>query len=294
LEAQRTRRHPGLRALLPALILGVALPVGAEPQEVGFVESFSGSAEGYAIERGEARLPVFVLAPLHAGDRVHVDEAAGHIALRIGAGPARVVEMATSPFAVQQAETEDTLTRNVVRWLGNWAQGNDPGAEAGAVSLVTRGLELRAPLLGVETRIAAGTGPFALAWSGGAAPYSVRLEALDGAVLLAREVDVTRLPAEPLTLAPGALRLTIRDATGIDLERRIEVRDAAPEPPPGLIPAGIPDALGTVLEASWLAGVERGAWRLEAYRRASEAPADSAPARGLRDALEAGAAPPAE
>jgi hypothetical protein len=140
----------------------------------------------------------------------------------------------------------------------------------------------------------ASAGPFALAWSGGAAPYSVRLEALDGAVLLAREVDVTRLPAEPLTLAPGALRLTIRDATGIDLERRIEVRDAAPEPPPGLIPAGIPDALGTVLEASWLAGVERGAWRLEAYRRASEAPADYAPARGLRDALEAGAAPPAE
>ncbi|MEN8158743.1 MAG: hypothetical protein ABFS41_01580 [Myxococcota bacterium] len=293
MEARQPRRSTRARSLVAALIAGVAFEAGAEPQEVGFVESFTGAAEGYAIERGEERVPVFVLAPLHAGDTIHVEDAGGRIELRVGSGPARVVEAASSPFAVPASEAESTLTRNVVRWLGDWVQGSETGAEAGGISLVTRGLGLKAPLLGVENRLAAGPGSLVLAWSGGAPPYRVRLVDAGDRELLAADADEARLVVDGLALEPGALQLTIRDATGLDdIERRIEVLAAAPVAPAGLVPSGAAPDLAGVLEASWLAGVEHGAWRLEAYRRATALP-ESAPARALREALEAGATPPA-
>lgn len=269
------------------------LGAGEPAREVGFVESFRGDAAGYALLRGGERVPVSVLAPLQAGDVVSVSAPDGRIELRLGGGPATVLEAGAAPFRVEAAGGEATVSMNVVRWLSDFVRGR-AGAEPGAgVSLVTRGAgALGAPLLADGMRLVAGSrSGLALAWSGGTPPYRVELADAAGRPLAALESAGVAASLDAFVLPAGAFTLRVVDAGGTSVTARGEALAAAPAAPAALGADAFAPPLRETLGAAWLAGQEGGAWRLEAYQRAATA-GDYAPARALRDALAAGDAPP--
>ena len=288
-----TKRGRGriARLALAALLLAGA----ANPREVGFVEAFRGAADGYRIERGAAHLPVRVLTPLHEGDVVHVRAAQGRIELRLASGRAIVLEGGSAPFHVTAPPGEHTVSMNIVRWLGDWVRGASAAETGSGVSLVTRGSgALTAPLLADGLRLGAGSrASLALAWSGGAPPFAVRVADAEGRTLAVLETPAPSASTGPLTLAPGTLELRLRDAEGAEITARAEVVAALPAAPPAVAAADLPASLRETLAAAWLAQQEAGAWRLEAFQSAAALAASYPPALALRDALAAGVpAPP--
>lgn len=265
-------------------------------REAGFVESFEGSPDGYAIEREGEIVPVAIFGTLYAGDRVEVRLDGGKIKLRLADRRSLMVTRADSPFLIEDAGEVATVQGNIVRWLGGFL-GGQSNHVAGR-SLVTRDADdkLRAPLLEPPgPTLVAGLRRLHLAWEGGQAPYQVRIIAVDTAAVVAavEGIPLAHTQASVQLRPGGAYRVEIHDARGAHLERTLSAVTDGPTPPPDL--SGLPpgSSLESTLQGAWLASLSDGEWLLEGYQRIAEIADSYRPAGLLRDALEGGERPPA-
>jgi hypothetical protein len=147
-------------------------------------------------------------------------------------------------------------------------------------------------------KLSSGQRSLALAWTGGAPPYQVRLqrEGQEGLVLEANHIDQTRFRSKPVELSPGAYRLTVSGASrkGVNLSVlnvMVVPADQLPKAPTTLLSPAQPDSLRETVYPAWLASQGQ-EWALEAYQRALPWLDEHEPAQWLMYCLEKGVRPP--
>ncbi len=238
--------------------------------------------------------------PLYKGDTLTVAGTEGSVRIRYADGRDAEVTALSSPYSVGAPGPARSAARNYVAALWEDVTRHEDGA---AVTTLVRGgggstpepLRLLLPgLADGQARISLDGGPLMLGWSGGEAPFRIRLTASTGAPLL----DETRLDGHrlitngrPLQLPPGTYALSVEDSAGAVARGAFSVA-------PGIAKTSAADrAPDDVTEdvAATLAAAPAEA-RLGAYQRlAGPVLAGWPPALALANWLEHGAprAPPA-
>ena len=296
------RKHRLLHGLLSiALTLSAVSPLfGAAPPRtapaVGYVEQLSGDLESFSIERAGTAVPLALLLPVRAGDRLVVRGEGNAALLQCGNRRIRITER-ESPFVVPSAPSPPGfLTRlgAVLLDLGTRLT-TQQAKSVTKVSTSSRGEEgpLAIPLLQDRTsHLVSDTTRLSLSWSGGVPPYKVRLSASRQE---AREitplngVDGTRIVVSlPLPLPLGFAHVEVTDAEETLVRGTFEVVSARrlPSIEPTDDNSDIPAPLHTVIAVdSWLKKNPR-EWSFHAYQTIAPLAASFEPARILRDCLE--------
>jgi len=146
------------------------------------------------------------------------------------------------------------------------------------VEAMARGGEskrLAIPLLSSSTpqTVVAGTRPFRLTWIGGSEPFSVVINGPSGGEELKVPVSAARVVTATMHLREGPYEVRVTDASGHSVVGAFEVTSAPPALDQRRIDSAPAEVRGAVA-AAILAGVDDGAWRLEAYERLSAEPSD--------------------
>lgn len=240
--------------------------------------------------------PLIPYAPLFEGDRVVFQDSRSRVEVLCG-GEREILHKGERVWVAPRAVPPPGRAAHIMAWLRDFFLTAERHDESVA-SLRVRGDDEppSLPLLaGADGVFAAGRSALFLAWTGGAAPFSVRIyRPGDGqTVWSATGVGVrrARLSGEPV--APGTYELEIRDAHGKAGGARLRALGPAdlPAVPPAFAAGGADDLVGRTLEAGWLAAQGGGRLGFEAYQRAAEIAETHGPARLLRDALEQGLRP---
>lgn len=152
-------------------------------------------------------------------------------------------------------------------------------------------------LVAAQTNLVAGQRELYVAWTGGAAPFSVQLlDARDGREITSINKLSTRSVLLPATaLEPGQYTLWIRNRAGHRMEGIREnalmvlPQDALPEVPQVLLSSALSKEARTLFYADHLATLDDGRWTLEALQHVVGLKSQSAATRqwleryGIRD-----------
>jgi hypothetical protein len=236
----------------------------------GIVIEYQPAAATHTVQRAQDGVSELVGlgTPVHVGDRVVIGER-GAVTIEFAngrretyTGPQTVLVPAVPPLGVAGriiqglrslvAQEYRSGTTAATRGTGECAGVADPPP-------------VTAPVLRPVTRLLAGTRDLSLAWLGGCAPYAVRLERGGRSLVDAAGLGRPLLRTDTIVLEPGAYRLAITTsgpATGAAFD--VIVADALPAAPDGLDADDSP--LGHVARAAWLAELDDGAWRWEAFQ----------------------------
>lgn len=289
---------------LPAAALAalcIAAPgFAAEPEAAAWIE-MSRPADALTtgkivvLRQGKAVAfpsPLPHMAPLHAGDRIKIEDAGASLRLCADSGcvPVTAKEAGKAGYTVS-TQSSTSAWKNFAGWLGELT-----GRGAQVVAARTRGEEqAKYPAIypadpRVAFKLAAGSRALHVRWVGGTAPFRVQL--LDGERALGL-ADTTQRSAtlSSVTLAPGNYELSIKAKEGLapgveplrgnaDVEDLIVVvPDALPPMPQALAEVPLPQEARQLLYVQWLAQQEGGAWLLEAQQMAAALAASYAPAQ---------------
>lgn len=169
------------------------------------------------------------------------------------------------------------LTEAVFNWLAEQIVGNPtarPPQEITASSRSVRGgcaamidgieapLQFRAGSVAPQ-RVVRGGQPVPVTWVGGEAPY--RLE-VSGAAM-PKQPDTCFAQINGALLDRGPVVFSLRDGSNADpVSLAVEVTDARPDMPDLLAKAAISETARQLYYASWLSGLDNGAWTIEAHR----------------------------
>lgn len=271
------------------IMLGVlSAAASAQAQDVrpaGYIMAYelkgADAEKGTVVVRKGAELQPKLLMPIYDGDSVFIRDETSKITLSLAREGNLVVsgKLMRKDVAGEMASGDDSFTiiEQIVAILAG--RGDDDSFSV----LVSKGTEtgeaIKVPLAvrGRNYILASGE-PIRLAWSGGEAPFSVKVGTGNTLTQDAREIVIT---AD--ALAASKFAVTIIDAKKRNLRIVFEVKKALPS-----IPAKIKarDTNGEIA-AVWLAGRANGAWRLEAVRQLRALP-HSETVGGLIAALEKG------
>jgi hypothetical protein len=294
-------------ALVAAALASAASAQAADPPRAGHIDNFEGPPGSFVLLRGPAdaprKMPVERYMKLFAGDEIRIEDSAARMWVVLGDGQVRELPEAADrlSFKVPAGGSVPTVVDNLLGWATGWmtrlfetnpAPQRANAAIRGGASDKPAG-PLAAPLVtgpGAHA-VRAGTTIF-LGWSGGEAPYQMRiLSANRDRVLLrddALDLPQGRIPGE--RLAPGAYIVDIQDFLGTRIEGKFQVlaRNASVPTLADLEGSQLPAPTRATLGAIWLASQDNGAWTLEAYQSVAILPEEYTPARLVRDALAAG------
>jgi hypothetical protein len=292
-------------ALLTPIALWAETAVIA-PIQAGWIDSFDGPANDYAVVRGSETLAARFLMPLLTGDRILVRRADGLIRIRLGETQTLVLNQAKSPYDVPSVDAPPSVAGNLMRWASAWfTELHSEPSPARLINTIGRGDPATGPASGLffsdTVGLAAGQRPLTLAWRGGTPHFELRLVRGDETAPLVEQSGIAdrtyRTPR--VDLRPGRHRLEIQDSLGQKIITDLSVidTDQVPHPGPDAIPADLPDEVRRTVAAAWLASQQGGwVWRLEAYQRIADE-GTYPPAVLLRSALledrELPAPPPA-
>lgn len=290
-----TRPTRYMAALLAGLTgLGASATAHAAP--VAFVEAGASAGGGVKdlsaairVKRGARQVPVKGrYLNLEAGDEITLRAPGAKVAVRY-LGDNAVHWVRRLPGAAKGApdyrvrvSQAPSLPQAVFDWLVAQVVGGGaarPQQEITASSRTTRGGEACAATVGGSpaslqfraapagaAKVAAGAEPLVVAWVGGAGPYTVQAVAKGGAAV-AGALRGCHARIEGKALAPGRYTLTLRDGSGAATVRLpVAVEAARPAMPEVLAKAAIDPVARQLYYATWLSGIEGGAWGLEAQR----------------------------
>ena len=265
-------------------------------EDIGWVERINQSAGTAAVlhlERNGKKMPVEPFMRLQVGDRFLFEDKSG-----VTSVDAAFSNGLRRRFAAGQAQVEPIAGKvpSVPVNLLSWLQARLSTPEQRLVMAVSRsatsGRAIRSPLLGNETRFLAGARVMALAWQGGAAPYSVRLSrtASGDADLGTWQLAVPHWRAT-VDLPAGLVFLSIVDAQGKVLQHAIRVVGESEQP---VVPAELAGSIAgsaDLLYPAWLAGQADGVWTLLAYSLVAGESAVNESQQRFLDALAQGDRP---
>ena len=181
----------------------------------------------------------------------------------------REVEIAISRFGEDRRLEEERLKRIRARHgviAARLIRGDEAGRDILAVR--RRGDAMVIPVLGEGTvNLAAGTRPLTLTWTGGNAPYQLRLYRQgDGDELLdLHGIAEMATTTAPIALVPGSYAVELIDAVNQRERVMVHVVPASDVPhPEGKAPEA--SLAATTLSALWLANQNEGAWIWEAAK----------------------------
>lgn len=284
IHMRRKVRWPGMPAgdrmmLAGAMVVlaglqipGVAAGQGPEPSAVaGFVVDYHPLGSEHSVQRAvtDAREVVALGTPLHAGDRVSVQERGG-ITLEFADGRR---ETLTGPghFVVPDVRPLGMVGRIVAGLRAQWSRGPERGTTAatrgsGECTSLSAGEApaLTVPVLRPTTHLAAGTRDLTLGWLGGCPPYRARMDRGGELIFQSRELLRPVLRTEALDLTPGLYRLRIDGTRGTGAAFEVVVEEGLPSVPHEL--AEDETALTRVALATWLAQLGNGEWRWESFQ----------------------------
>jgi hypothetical protein len=303
---------------LVVLVTCALLARQAEKPPVGFIERMTGAPGDFALELpGGQRETLSADRPLRAGDRIVVLKDTSHVLLALEDGsmvrvchPQSRVELCDpgsraafpirrSPYQLVEPPEASGMARALFDWmLGYLAQWKPAEREVTIVdAALPRGDDLMLPLMPADMVVYRVTvrPSLEIAWYGGEAPFTVSVfRDADRAKVAERSGVSERFAAVEPAPAVGAYALLIADSTGRALvQRRFEVvsRARAPVTPQDLVRHAQTEQLQDLTRAAWLAGLDNGEWRWEAYQLVSHLPVDYAPAQVMKYLLERGVAP---
>ncbi|HVG08596.1 MAG TPA: caspase family protein [Thermoanaerobaculia bacterium] len=285
-------RHP---LVLLALALWSARAVAAG-LHVCNVEDVTG--QGAKVQRVDGRTdPLLPYTPLVNGDRI-VIQGSAQVTVRCGSQTHVLTQDKDPVWTAHSGDAPPGRIANLMAWINElFSTAEQHGASVASLHIRGDKEPPSLPLLaGADGAFAAGRTSLALAWTGGAAPYSVRVyRAADGLTVLAAEQvsELRTLLRGKEPVAPGRYELEVRDSLGRTAGAPLEAlrSEALPEVPAAFAPNGEKDLVGRTIEAAWLAAHADGRLALEAYQRVAEMALSHDAARRLRDAFEAGLRP---
>lgn len=258
-------------AVFALTISGTVTPCAAADataaQEVGMVVDYSPARGAHTIKRQDGSLlPVKLGTLVMAGDLVQVT-GSGRVFVQLNDGTQR--DVGPGEWRVPDAKplgAVASLLRSLPRLLdvqariaasastrgGEMCDGDDAGAS------------IEAPILRAQSKVSAGKQNVALGWFGGCAPFDVVIRH-DGTVI-AQGAALKRRQHQfvDLDLAAGLYELRITDAAGRAQRYGIEAVAVAPTPPVDF--EATDSATATIARALWLAELDHGSWRLEAFK----------------------------
>lgn len=287
------------RAGWVAAMVLAPVPLAAWQVEAGLVDSVPAGARLVRVGPGGAMERLLRLQPLFAGDSVTLFTARARARLRLYPDTVHWVCGANAeppcptgfrvPAPRRRGGTVAALAELVRQSLAGLFSGE---AWSRSVTAAARGDgELALPMLGLDSRIAAGRRPIVVAWTGGVPPYEVRL-VRDGAGELASASAVRdrRAALGPLDLQPGLHAVQVRDSAGRTRLTRFQVVPGDSMPRVVLPATSLSEGSKALLAAVGLAGQEQGRWAWEAYLQLSVLSDETA--RLVQDQLAAGRLPP--
>jgi len=260
---------------------------------IAYVTDYTGPAAAYRITNSVRTKRVAPLLPLDAGDRISVipSSAGRRLVLHLTVdGRNYTVDALHSPLCIAQAapgckvvaparsapNAIVTAWRNIFASIASLLRTvKDDQNSGGRVASVGRpaGALAAPPLLrlagGVEPARIDGKG-FAIAWSGGRAPFSVRILSNSGTNVSTVTTGQSAVALRTLTLPAGAYTVKIVDAGGSFDDGQLRVLD--PQSIPAVTcPRNVDQTLCPVVEAAQLA--QKGKrWHLAAYEKLALAP----------------------
>ena len=312
-RSHRARRRPWpdsiaytaqiLVATLLILLGGVSAEADAEQTKiVGVVVAFLGPSSDYALRRGDAILPLRILGPVQAGDRIVVRHEDGRVWVQFTTGEERIIPRSLSDQPLEARGAPATIYDNLMASLAEpFTRRHNEEASNVAVRgrlRASTGQQLALPLVPERgAMIAAGQQrEFTLAWLGGTPPFRVSLAgaARDKPIILETgDVFGRDLPPRKLVLLPGTYTLQILDSAGTRVERLLEAVPASivPQAPPEPALAVLPPVWRVTAQTGWLAQQDGGRWSLEAFLQVMPLATSFEPARILANLLVQPAAP---
>lgn len=260
---------------------------------IAYVTDYTGPAAGYRITSSVRAKRVAPLLPLDAGDRISVISASPgrHLVLHLTVdGRNYTVDALHSPLCIAQtspgckvvARARSAPNVIVTAWRNIFASiasllrtvkdDQDTGSRVASVGRPA-GTVAAPPLLqlagGVDPARVDGKG-FAIAWSAGRAPFSVRIISANGAPVATATSNQRAVVMRALTLPPGAYTVKVVDAAGAFDDGQIAV--VSPQSIPVVTcPRDVDQNLCPVVEAAQLAKQGK-RWYLAAYDKLAFAP----------------------
>jgi hypothetical protein len=266
------------------------------PRMVGYVEQLSGDLASFALERAGKAVPLQLLMPVQAGDRVVVRGPGNRVLFRCANRRLTVTET-DSPFVIPPAPSPPGFLMRLgtlLLDLGSRLMAQQTRTVT-KTSTSTRGDEgpLGIPMLeGGSSRLANDLTRWSLAWRGGEPPYAVRLETTEATP---RELFKAEGIESPRIVVPapggdfsGFVRLSVVDHAGETVEANVEIVPAEhlPSSDEPIRQAEVPAQLHALLEADFLIKEDAKRWSFQAYQSVAGLADSFEPARWLRDCLE--------
>lgn len=306
--------------LAGAISLTAALAAGKERACVGIVTNYGQEKNHYVVLHGRRKKSLGLMMPLYEGDELILKGCDANKQLSV------TIELAEETIVVacnnrgsadcnkEQVvcrgtyKLEKTQSYSLLRNLGDSVWGSirslfddlhEERARTELAALAGRPAAPSSPRLfsavlgSSESRLAAGSREFFLAWAGGEPPYSVHINSTRTGTVLVQSTNISqpRVDLGTKTFTEGRYRVEISDAAGQTVERSIDVVPPAALPNlPGIatersISARDKTLLDTVY-AAWLLDQNQRLWSLEAYQHVAGSAPENYPAQLLKQKLE--------
>lgn len=260
-------------------LVGLAHALQAQRVQVGLVDSVVGPGVGLRITRESTPERLLVLHPLYAGDSVSASDDSTRVRVVLhGRAPlwlcgtkVRVSGCLTGlriGTTARAGGTRRALADLLNNTVGRLFIAERSDRQALAVSRGAPPIEI--PLLRGKQELVAGQRDLEIAWSGGTAPYRVRILRRDGSEVRSEPSLAGELTSfRQVDLLPGAYSLEISDSDG--QIHNASFSAVAAENAPAMPPLdGYQELSGSaqvVVRAMWLADQDDGQWLWEAYLR---------------------------
>lgn len=308
-----------LVAMSIAMLFGLPTAGSAVAAPVAFVEASEAVkdlATVIRVERGARSVAVKGrYFNLDAGDEITLRDPRVEVTVHyLGNNAAyRVRRAKGSPKGLPdysvRALTVPTLSQAVFNWLVGQVAGT-PAAHAQQEITASsrssrRGMGCSATVAGTpaalqfrgarhgSAKIVADARPVVLSWIGGVAPYAMEAIPADGVAgqpSVATTSDGCFAQLDGKVLSEGTYRLALRDGRSAATALNLEAVKTRPAMPAMLAEAALDELSRQLYYATWLNGVEDGAWSLEAQRIVLEQDCKAAAVRDWLDTAALGGA----
>ena len=251
--------------IIGIFLLGLAPNVDA----AFWVVDFKGSPEGYAIERGNAEVPLEKLMLLHGGDLVIVHDAAGEVTLVDQANTHHILSANDSPFSVPESEPSPRLLSNVRDWVASWWNTRGSQSTTTTAAISKGGLDpVFVGNMHDTAMVLSGTRGLRVSWRGGIAPFDLQLASSTGGVLAELSgLDEFAAALPNVSLRPGSYSLRVSGGGVPDVLSLSVVReDQLPDTAQRILALNVPDQVRFGYLALFLSTED--SWRFEALQLA--------------------------
>ena len=262
------------RSLVIALVLLFPLTLRAESSPVGVVSGISGTAQAVRVVRGQESFLPEVGMVIFQGDKITVTASDTTVTVDLNGRTDQLTvtkDNAQKQGIISVKAEQASVISNIMRWLA----GMGAHKRSQTVMLATRG---QAPAIVVPIfrpnaqAVAAGPQDWPLIWSGGAAPYGVRLLGSSDAAVLIQKAGLTQ-PAvvlEGVNPTPGEYVLEVQGGGRKAVQPLVVVaRSALPGMPKEISEMTATDELKALLFIAWLSRQDNGKWGFEAMLQAN-------------------------